>query len=482
MNHAKAIDVVHRQLLPDIRRGSDAAEVLLKYAKKNDLPAAQLEKLAQVVNTARTINYMGKSASRGDTFDLVDIPSLVDNYTSYKPAATVDADDWFGQSKQASVPNFVADALQEGAVKQAGESQPKPEKAVNRFTAYRNWSSSQDASADLKAKQAAADMVEDDALAVMNLEFEKLARQVFNDDPELFGEIEHDMLGIYGESAEIKKAMDKAAAFCANRRHPVRIKRASEVADNRRVVSDRHSLRPSFDRILKAINEQESAQEFVQEAKQATAAALAPALQAIEQAQSNRGNTAPIIEAAAVPPNSSNAANVVTDGGPDAEVEATKRLMALIGKSEAPAATRSSTGLGEAGYGLLSSGNRALGEAQGGIEDLIQAIAPAKNHRLEKREQAVDDVTRLTTLERLLADPIVSKANPALVTSLFNTVQRTAPHFANDLNTVKMVIRQALQYEGLTPDVVKTLGEIHHKDTQSRNTNSEMTKQRYALK
>lgn len=79
MNQGQAIQVVN-ELLPEIGRTKDPEGTLLKYATDNNLSPAQLERLGQVFNTAKTISYMEKSASRGGSFSLVDISKLVGQY------------------------------------------------------------------------------------------------------------------------------------------------------------------------------------------------------------------------------------------------------------------------------------------------------------------------------------------------------------------------------------------------------------------
>jgi hypothetical protein len=79
MNQGQAIHIVN-QLLPEISRTRDPETVLTKYASENNLAPAQLERLGQVFNTAKTISYMEKSASRGGSFSLVDVDLMVGKF------------------------------------------------------------------------------------------------------------------------------------------------------------------------------------------------------------------------------------------------------------------------------------------------------------------------------------------------------------------------------------------------------------------
>lgn len=79
MNQGQAIQIIN-ELLPEISRTKDPETVITKYASEHNLAPAQLERLGQVFNTAKTISYMEKSASRGGSFSLVDIEKMVANY------------------------------------------------------------------------------------------------------------------------------------------------------------------------------------------------------------------------------------------------------------------------------------------------------------------------------------------------------------------------------------------------------------------
>lgn len=62
---------------------------MLKCASEHNLAPAQLEKLAQVYNTAKTLVGLEKQANRGDSFSIVDVPNLVANYVTYSPEQKV---------------------------------------------------------------------------------------------------------------------------------------------------------------------------------------------------------------------------------------------------------------------------------------------------------------------------------------------------------------------------------------------------------
>lgn len=84
MTQKQQIDLLN-SIMPEIVSTKDPESVMLKCAKDHNLAPAQLEKLAQVFNTTKTLVGLEKQANRGDSFSLVDVPGLVASYVTYSP-------------------------------------------------------------------------------------------------------------------------------------------------------------------------------------------------------------------------------------------------------------------------------------------------------------------------------------------------------------------------------------------------------------
>lgn len=89
MNHNHIINALE-SILPDINSSGDAEGTLLKYASTNNLAPAQLEKMGQAFNTAKTVVFLDKSANRAGTFNLLDVDGMVSKYASATPAPVVE--------------------------------------------------------------------------------------------------------------------------------------------------------------------------------------------------------------------------------------------------------------------------------------------------------------------------------------------------------------------------------------------------------
>lgn len=88
MTQKQQIDLLN-SIMPEIIETRDPERVMLKCASEHNLAPAQLEKLAQVYNTAKTLVGLEKQANRGDSFSIVDVPNLVANYVTYSPEQKV---------------------------------------------------------------------------------------------------------------------------------------------------------------------------------------------------------------------------------------------------------------------------------------------------------------------------------------------------------------------------------------------------------
>lgn len=69
-------------LVPQIKQASSPEKVFVKYARENNLPPAVLQKLVQVYNTAKTVNYLDKAAAekRGESFEVIDSDKVLEMY------------------------------------------------------------------------------------------------------------------------------------------------------------------------------------------------------------------------------------------------------------------------------------------------------------------------------------------------------------------------------------------------------------------
>lgn len=256
MNQGQAIQVIN-DLIPEIGRTKDPEGVLLKYAADNNLSPAQLERLGQVFNTAKTISYMEKSASRGGSFSLVDTDALLAGYMEldHEPAD--------GMSKQASSKGSVTPAhnpfklpnmwqVAEGRTKQASPTASTFDlNAVQAEIVKMSNALEVELREDVEYYEGLLDLHDQSRKDIYD-NLEKLAYEVYQKGPETFAALERDSLAAFNKNAY---ALDHLAMTLDSPRYGSCYKRADQVKlASVKVVSDSTGLLDLLTRIEEDIS------------------------------------------------------------------------------------------------------------------------------------------------------------------------------------------------------------------------------------
>ena len=103
-------------LIPQVNEAGDATSVFSKFARENNLPPAQLEKMGHIFNIASTRQWMNSNPeARGATFPTLDVPTLVESYTSKSasgvPLYDAEADSSMDKAASSKTPGITLDTL-----------------------------------------------------------------------------------------------------------------------------------------------------------------------------------------------------------------------------------------------------------------------------------------------------------------------------------------------------------------------------------
>lgn len=96
-------------IMPEIAETRNPEAAMLKCAKAHNLTPAMLEKLGHVFNTSKTLIGLEKMANRGDSFTIVDVPSMVQSYTTYDPSAPLSKEDQKVHEKVDKITKYAAE-------------------------------------------------------------------------------------------------------------------------------------------------------------------------------------------------------------------------------------------------------------------------------------------------------------------------------------------------------------------------------------
>jgi hypothetical protein len=484
MTHDYAVRTVVK-LVPEIeKRGAEV--VLRDHAVKEDLPPAQLEKLAQVFNTLRTVSHIDKSADRGSSVDLVDVPSLVVGYAldmGHEKKALSPS------GEQTHAPSQV-DLMSAMRAEIAG---PKPVRERTKEAAS-------------PAKKIAATDIRDAALelaAEARLDMSKLAHDILNGVP--FADGYYDLSGIERDAIHVL-GTDL-------------IKRSCDWLDQSVKLSRKQSIRHDYTAPLVK-------QAFaVGSALSASLVALAEAFSTYELMEKLAANPIGAFDQ----PETSATPRTPDEIAADAGDLTPEELIALVDEvrvqgfdiepeipeegDEAPRRASPSSGGGSGGgppnnppktttaphkdpkpsggtagkiWGTATAPVRAVGDvainASNKVNDLLNSVTTKERTNKAQRstDLSVEDVRRAINIRRMIGtDAVLKEADPREVLEIYNSVARLNPEIANNMPAMKLLLREAVSYEGLTLDASKQLTDIRKGTGESEAKEYDNDKRRY---
>jgi len=509
MRHNEAVNVI-ATLYADLAAGDTSAK-LVKYANAHDLAPAVLQKLGQVYNTALTVTTLEKAASRDAHVDLLDVPKMISDYITLpdtvekKASATT-------KSATHSVANLNISALlgevARGNVrpieKQAAEIVVLDESPVEIQAGDAGTLASMVLDARLDCEKSAADLVE--ALAILNPAEDVIDVADMQRDAEL----------LVGNKGCIKSACDFLDRAAASRRIKRTIARRdeSETLYKRAFVTHTHPLTQGFldliDKVAHAHVTKEAAlglkkgkgiEDLVGESeadamarqdaesdrkgadyadRKATESAQNEVADLLEQSISVPGDDPAAIEDSSVAEELTTAdaepeaaaltkddvdADTYTaiEDSTDADQQAAPDTMIedVQGKKDKPgvmadlatAASRNMAALAD------NVGSAAVATVKGPLDTLGMMIGNDRTNAAQRDlDEQLGDIERTVNIRRLiLTDPVLRELPPEKVVSVYNSIAQANPEAAEDPNLMKLALREAVSYEGLTTDSYKQL-------------------------
>lgn len=444
MAHQKQVISWLEELVPEIKRTRDPEASLLKFASERNLSPAQLEKLAHVYNTAKTINFLEKSANRGDRFHVVDAEALVAKYASAAPAdagVKSDVNEWCFKEASTSLAKFPTPEIKSASAEEHSVPVDTSRGAVREHLASQEVWRRNMAAHDEMLFNARADAAEKLASVV-----EKLRADYLTD----FASVERDALYV---NPACKEACDLVAERL--KRH-VTVKRASD-AGKRRLVSQ-SGLHMDIVELQECLEVSKEAgrihAEFCKEAQTATGSST--------QTGGGIGNQFPKRPSKSNKPQPSGGGEGGSGGSGGKGDEDPLGLVQLIRDVRMPNLSPDPAGI---------VGNM--------ISDVMSG---RKNRDQEKVDRADEDERAGAIVSRLMfSDPIISQAEPSEVIALANSIRNYSPAIATDVNAMRAELREKLQYGSLPSMAVKEYAGIQKTVDDDAKTRGDAKRDRYAI-
>lgn len=531
MNHQAIIEQLS-QLAPQLKSASSAEDVLIKYAKAQNLSPAQLERIGQVYNIAKTLNFMDKSANRGDSFRVVDTEQMLADFTKHTPAdkskeANTAYQSWIDKpsdmAKAASSPDDLASWID------------TPKEEVNSITSY------------LAAHKKANSMPDIMALARGELNYSVEAdvenpnadmdafRDLHNKQSFISYEIDvtgqivddanHDLLKLANELLEMHRianlpfaTMERDAVYSSE--NPEAIKKATSIIADYfeqkgwkldrydfsqpapRLVHDKHNALPLFKSAALKLDLRKAAADYIEHLNKEAAQAR-EAREPKRRAGEDTGDTInlPKDNARRRPQdqeqgdmkfpgvNNKRRPKAEEEAGPISQLDYL-RMLATQNKDSKP----SGNGDGKQDYSAaadIAKGIKSMYDpatyTNSQTQGLIDSISrPRESTRMNTRQRSVDvgadDVSRVADLQRLImSDPIIGEADPDMVVDLYNTISRANPEIARDKNLLRFALREAIQYEAVPLHTYKDLMSIGKDRVDIEDKTNKLQSARYAI-
>lgn len=483
-------------IMPEIAETRNPEAAMLKCAKEHKLTPAMLEKLGHVFNTSKTLVGLEKMANRGDSFTIVDVPAMVQNYTTYDPAAPLsredkkvhktvnqitkyagEADMWRALIAEKPITKAagVNDWIYENKVNEPGKLPHMDDllnECINNYGGgfeYTNGLTDSEwqqvcitpTPADILHKAASAEYVqytdeefkmlskearhafEDVTSEAGSVKFEKFAaiHNYISWDTARWKEIAEDAITLMDKSAAaamIKEA-EEYFAFKGLNVEPVEFEKLA----CRTLPRDRHHMASN-------LAEAWEATQVIKEAKLH--------LESLEKSAESRKQTY----------------------SPDITNSLLEGMSAPMAKEAGPKSGLLDA-LGKLNVGSMVTGSMDAGKnAWEGVRTVVDTMGDGKNSKQKVVDDALAQAAKDATLQRLmLTDPIIREADPYEVQDIYHAIADLSPNLAKSPMLMSTLIKEQLQYGALPIQTTKDIANVEKTITDIEAAKQRLNGEKY---
>lgn len=501
MTHDSAVRTIV-SLAPEIEK-SGASSALTRYAEREDLPPRQLEKLAQVYNTLLQVSHIDNADAsadeRGKSVDILDVPELVTTYATGLGKAAAAVAPKSTQSHDVRTVDLQRAVQWEltghtKAAAQATAPAPEAESAVKIALSRAEY---EDALIDLEMD--------------LRLGMSKIASELFAAAPRMPGSHwERDISEFESEAlrrrpaAAVKAAAEHLEQFAAAQhtrlvRHDysealvkyaydIPHENGEKMAELARLVGMHALVKAAADGDEEANNDLRAALEAGPDEDMVFTMPEPMGGGSREPAPGQEGAaTDALLQELANQELATATAQTGATGrtSPDRSDDSDKK-----DKGSQKDDSGGSKG-GKVGPGVLDAlaapfaavGAGVQGAAQKADEMLSRIVSKERQNKAQRSaDLSVEDIKRSMAVHRLIGtDPVLREANPREVLEIYNAIAARNPEVAGDMSALRLLLREAVSYEGLTLDSQKLLSEIRRNSAQGEKESEENSRRRYAV-
>ena len=241
MSPSRVLEVIE-SLLPQIQKSASAEDILINYAKENNLAPEQLTKMAMTLNTARSVAWMDNNPDqRGASIPLIDTVKLASDYGTYKaPAAAKDKKPDTKPAEHRPIPRFMSGATGKKPLNNPAEKMAFATPAVKPPTPGEKAAALIAARRVTEINVARLGDLQEDQSALYRTAITKLAKYIGN-NKSFFAQMEEDVSQLADAEGQM---IFKAAVKQATASVSVQLTPWTKVATKRSLLHDRTNILP----------------------------------------------------------------------------------------------------------------------------------------------------------------------------------------------------------------------------------------------
>lgn len=476
MQHMQAVEVV-TGLIPRMR-GSSPEEVLSKFATEHRLAPEQLKKMAHVYNTCATLS--AQEVDRNSIPRLIQVPAMVEDYVRKSASSGLTLGDSFMmipvKAAAAPAPEVPEDKGLPWVWKEAPAPKEKAASAAQEIPVELRRERLERQITELSKKVAAFAAQASEELssygATARALVDKMKAASYRQEKNISRDLERDAHGLLGEPCLAASLFDDFGKVAA--RMGFECKRV-EKSDWETIPLFRDST-GLMGMVRKAASHRQSAHTaiggYLTHLDELIEKLSDPAVENSKRACSDvewmlrevRNGTIFAKAAQAMP----------REDPPSQTEQAWNRIVQTDGRP-VPANRRQNTGADMIGgmiqlpFAAASDAVQATGRSfsladlasnvgldeklKNNLSGMSDAYQKELNQSRLDLEQIENDTRALATLQRVMTtDEILSEKDPEMVLEAFNTVRRASPEVSRDPSLLRLVLRQALETQGVDID------------------------------
>lgn len=489
MTHQKILDTLD-ELMPEITSTRDPESVLLKFAKTNNLYPAQVQKLGHAFNQCKTLVGLQKQANRGDSFSILDVPAMLEKYSTYDPAQvlskkekqihkkvnsiTKKASSNYTPFERLPMPDFIEQLKFKGAeIETNNIEEYNLSNSSGNFDITFSKSASEhtdqvlilkEAQHSLKEAISQASKTSQGAKELVTVKCASIAKVLRDNGPQAWAEIVEDSVYKYGPEKSAA-AIDTIENYLEVNHIPFKVVDLTKKAYSNYLIHDNYNM-------CEAIKDIQELSCIYKEAKQAEEE-LTKEYDNVKQRINiilEKEAATPGGKANNNPPKPKNTAPIIIPDLNDQII--TTEDYDNINKTMSERSTDIVKAVGGLPDAFVGQPLKAIDDFESQMGK-FKKLLPDKDEYIKKYKKEQDKLDRELALQKLITgDPIIAEADPNEVLELYQTISSISPTFAKDHRMMATALKEALQYGAVPVSMLKDIADFEDKLGKARLNNS----------